>query len=1230
MSVCSVPRRRWRAPLALTAALGLLLTTFGAAVADTVTASSADFQVVANVNNLSVSVGQTKTVRLAYGATGGDSVSGCNLSGRGSHDLTLNVQQVAVPPTTGNILQLPSSIVFDSCGDVLNLNVKALQPGSTRVQLGFASGPGTTTAADYDLSGATFVVNVPSPDTTPPSIAYTLSPQPNAAGWNNSDVSVDWTVSDAQSAVSSSSGCADTSVSTDTDAAGTSLTCTATSAGGAASETAVVKLDKTPPTVTPVVSGTVGDDGWYVGDVDVTWQSTDGGAAGIDSSSPGCAGSTLTTDTASQTYSCTVTDRAGNSTTASTTVKRDATTPLITNTVNGTAGSNGWFTGDVDVDWTVTDATAGLSGDTVCDDAALTADSAAATYACDAVDNAGNEAHASVTVKRDATAPTVTPHVTGTEGQNGWYTTDVAVSWTLDDNLSGVDQSTAEGCTDGSVTTDTTGAGQTFTCTVTDNAGNRTSESVTVKRDATAPSVSHTITGTVGDNDWYTTEVGISWTWSDATAGVATTLNCDPVTQSTDTDGTTYTCTVTDLAGNSAPDTVTIKVDRTAPTVTPVVTGTEGLDDWYTSDVGLTWTYGDGADRTVEVVAGCDDQVVTADTAGDSFGCSVKDAAGNAASGQVVIKRDATAPTVAGSYSGTPGNHGWYTGTGDVTWTLGDETSGVAAATGEGCGTTAVDAETDGTGYTCSVRDQAGNLGQGQLTVKLDMTAPEVSEHVDGMLGDNDWYRGDVSVTWDVTDALSGMAQGTVTGCGPATLASDSARADFTCSAEDAAGNSTGKTVTVKRDATAPHIDQSVAGPLGDNGWYTGDVTVDWTITEGMSGLAASTDCVDAGLTADAGETTFGCHAVDNAGNEASDSVTLKRDATAPAVEVSVTGDQGDDGWYTGDVSVHWTVTDNLSGVATTTDCGDQSVTSDTAGATFTCAATDEAGNRTTTSVVVKRDATAPSASALLTGTLGKDGWYTSDVTVSWTPSDATSGVDDSRTTCAASSQTTDTTGSEFSCTTTDQAGNRHTDTVTVKRDSTPPVISWTAGPAAGSSYDFGDAIPTPSCSATDATSGVDGGCAVTGGGSAVGQWTLTAAATDRAGNQAHSDRSYTVNAWTIDGFYRPVDMGANVVNSVKAGSTVPLKFNVLKGGTMLSAGIGARFTAMKVSCSGDALSASVDEFTTTGSTSLRWDSTSEQWIQNWATPKTGKGSCYRVDLTTLDGSSTSALFSLK
>jgi len=44
-----------------------------------------------------------------------------------------------------------------------------------------------------------------------------------------------------------------------------------------------------------------------------------------------------------------------------------------------------------------------------------------------------------------------------------------------------------------------------------------------------------------------------------------------------------------------------------------------------------------------------------------------------------------------------------------------------------------------------------------------------------------------------------------------------------------------------------------------------------------------------------------------------------------------------------------------------------------------------------------------------------------------------------------------------------------------------------------------------------------------------------------------------------------------------------------------------------------------ITELTNTGSTSLRYDSTGGQFIQNWQTPK-GANTCYRVEVTAADG----------
>jgi hypothetical protein len=150
----------------------------------------------------------------------------------------------------------------------------------------------------------------------------------------------------------------------------------------------------------------------------------------------------------------------------------------------------------------------------------------------------------------------------------------------------------------------------------------------------------------------------------------------------------------------------------------------------------------------------------------------------------------------------------------------------------------------------------------------------------------------------------------------------------------------------------------------------------------------------------------------------------------------------------------------------------------------------------------------------------------------------------------------------------------------------------------------------------------------MTGYSTAVGPHTLTATATDNAGNVATLTQAYTVTPWTTTGFSRPVDMGG-VINTVKGGSTVPVKFSVKAGSTAVTdpATVGS-FSASQVTCTTGAPNDAV-ETTTTGSTSLRYDATAGQFVYNWKTPKAA-GDCYKLTLTTADGSTTNALFQLK
>ena len=92
--------------------------------------------------------------------------------------------------------------------------------------------------------------------------------------------------------------------------------------------------------------------------------------------------------------------------------------------------------------------------------------------------------------------------------------------------------------------------------------------------------------------------------------------------------------------------------------------------------------------------------------------------------------------------------------------------------------------------------------------------------------------------------------------------------------------------------------------------------------------------------------------------------------------------------------------------------------------------------------------------------------------------------------------------------------------------------------------------------------------------------------------------------AWTLKGFYQPVDMNG-VLNTVKGGSTVPLKFELFAGATELTEhGVVKSLTSAQIACDRRARP-TTSRLTATGGTSLRYDATGGQFIYNWQTPKT-------------------------
>ena len=225
-------------------------------------------------------------------------------------------------------------------------------------------------------------------------------------------------------------------------------------------------------------------------------------------------------------------------------------------------------------------------------------------------------------------------------------------------------------------------------------------------------------------------------------------------------------------------------------------------------------------------------------------------------------------------------------------------------------------------------------------------------------------------------------------------------------------------------------------------------------------------------MTTDTAGVTFICTAT-SAGGSTTQSVTIKRDATAPQLEFGApTPAANAAGWHGGDVSVLFTASDATSGTASTSQGSPVLITGAGANLSVDVEVTDNAGNRASyTSPAVNIDRSAPEVAANVTGTVGANGWYTSDVQVAWTTSDDRAPLDSAQG-CNASLVAADTAGITFTCTAT-SAGGATTRSVTIRRDTTPPLVDFgTASPAATASGWNNTDVALPFMT-SDAASGV-------------------------------------------------------------------------------------------------------------------------------------------------------------
>jgi hypothetical protein len=225
-------------------------------------------------------------------------------------------------------------------------------------------------------------------------------------------------------------------------------------------------------------------------------------------------------------------------------------------------------------------------------------------------------------------------------------------------------------------------------------------------------------------------------------------------------------------------------------------------------------------------------------------------------------------------------------------------------------------------------------------------------------------------------------------------------------------------------------------------------------------------------------------------------------DSTPPEITLSVRGPQGAGGWYVGRVIVNWSVSDPDSTTGFTVEAGcEPSVTlsADTAGTTRECRASSEGGTAAK-STRIRIDTVPPAATtATASPAPGAAGWFTGPFTVTWSGTDAMSGVAG----CTRSEvRGPDTAAGSVGGTCTDRAGHESAPLPFAYRyDATPPAVGGvTAGGGPQPSGWYRSPVDLV-WHGTDATAGLAGCTALRYAGPDGDPAAPTGTCTDRAGN---------------------------------------------------------------------------------------------------------------------------------
>jgi hypothetical protein len=265
--------------------------------------------------------------------------------------------------------------------------------------------------------------------------------------------------------------------------------------------------------------------------------------------------------------------------------------PVIVASASPSPNSFNWNNTNVVVTFTCSDKTSGVAS---CPSpVTVSTEGANQVISGTAADRAGNTASTSITLNIEKTPPSITGLAVPPPNGAGWNNSDVTVSFICGTSISGGVQ-----CPNPKVVS-TEGAHQAISGTVTDNAGNSATASVSVSLDKTPPvlTISSPANGFVSTVSTVTVSGSATDTLSGITAttcnGVAATLRGGSFSCSVtlNAGANTINLSATDLAGNTTSTSITVTFGNV--TVPAAPTGLRARPD--VGQVLLTWTASTGA-----------------------------------------------------------------------------------------------------------------------------------------------------------------------------------------------------------------------------------------------------------------------------------------------------------------------------------------------------------------------------------------------------------------------------------------------------------------------------------------------------------------------------------------------------------------------------------------------------------------------------------------------------------